>query len=108
MRATYQANQLVFVDETGVNHNTSSHRYGWAPCGDRARCHDFFVCGTKFVAVSIVIFVILIIVQRYLVLPALGLNGILHVDIQEGAYTADSLNHFISSLFIHMNLYPGP
>ncbi len=108
MGATYQANQLVFVDETGVNRNSSSCRYGWALCGDRARCRDFFVRGTKFVAVSIVIFIILIIVQRYSVLPALALDGILHADIQEGAYTADSFNHFISSLFIRMNPYPGP
>ena len=108
MGATYQANQLVFVDETGVNRNSSSCRYGWALCGDRARRRDFFVRGTKFVAVSIVIFIILIIVQRYSVLPALALDGILHADIQEGAYTADSFNHFISSLFICMNPYPGP
>ena len=108
MGATYQANQLVFVYETGVNRNSSSRRYGWALCGDRARCRDFFVRGTKFVAVSIVIFIILIIVQRYSVLPALALDGILHADIQEGAYTADPFNHFISSLFIRMNPYPGP
>ena len=108
MGATYQANQLVFIYETGVNRNSSSCRYGWALCGDRARCRDFFVRGTKFVAVSIVIFIILIIVQRYSVLPALALDGILHADIQEGAYTADSFNHFISSLFIRMNPYPGP
>ena len=46
--------------------------------------------------------------QRYSVLPALALDGILHVDIQEGAYMADLFNDFICSLFIHMNLYPGP
>ena len=55
MGTTYQANQLVFVDETGINHNTSSHRYGWAPCGERAHHHDFFVHGTKFVIDSLVI-----------------------------------------------------
>src|SRR5258708_1207113 len=108
MGATYQANQLVFIYETGVNRNSSSRRYGWALCGDRARHRDFFVRGTKFVAVSIVIFIILIIVQRYSVLPALALDGILHADIQEGAYTADSFYHFISSLFILMKPYPGP
>jgi len=55
MGTTYQANQLVFVDETGINRNTSSHQYGWAPCGERA-CHcDFFVHGTKFIIDSLVI-----------------------------------------------------
>jgi len=70
MGTTYQANQLVFVDETGMNRNTSSRRYGWARCGNRARRRDFFVRGTK-----------------HSVLPALALDGILHVDIQQGAYT---------------------
>ena len=49
MRATYRADQLVFVDETGVNHHTSLRTYGWAPCGERACRRDFFVHGTKFV-----------------------------------------------------------
>ena len=108
MGATYQANQLVFVDETGVNHNTSTCRYGWASYGDRACCHDFFVCGTKFIGDALVIFIILIIVQRYSVLPALALEGILHVDIQQGTYMTELFNEFISSFFICMNLYPGP
>ena len=108
MGATYQANQLVFVDETGVNRNTSTRRYGWASYGERARRRDFFVRGTKFVGDTLVIFIILIIVQRYSVLPALALEGILHVDIQQGAYTTELFNEFISSLFIRMNPYPGP
>jgi len=60
MGTTYQANQLVFVDETGMNRNTSSCRYGWAPCGERAHCCDFFVHGTKFVLDSLVILILLI------------------------------------------------
>ncbi len=108
MGTTYQANQLVFVDETGVNRNTSSWRYGWAPCSDRAHCCDFFVCGTRFISSSFLIAVMLIVFPRYSILPALSMHGILHVDIQQDAYMTDSFNDFIRGLFLHMNPFPGP
>ena len=108
MGTTYQANQLVFVDETGVNRNTSSWRYGWAPCGDRAHHHVFFVHGTRVISSSFLIVVMLIVFPRYSILPALSMHGILHVDIQWGAYTMDSFNDLIRGLFLHMNPFPGP
>ena len=36
------------------------------------------------------------------------MHGILHIDIQCSAYTADSFNNFIGGLLLHMNLFPGP
>jgi len=36
------------------------------------------------------------------------MHGILHVDIQQGAYTTDSFNDFIRGLFLHTNPFPGP
>jgi hypothetical protein len=52
MGANYRADQLVFVDETGVNRHTGARTHGWAPCGERARRRDFFVRGVKYVVFS--------------------------------------------------------
>ena len=43
----YEANQLVFVDESYVDRRLAARDYGWAPSGCRARRHDFFVRGTR-------------------------------------------------------------
>lgn len=43
----YQANQLVFVDESATNRYTTMRKKGWAPVGQRARRRDFFVRGQK-------------------------------------------------------------
>ena len=37
---------LVFVDESACNCHTARQARGWAPSGDRAWCHDYFVHGT--------------------------------------------------------------
>jgi hypothetical protein len=43
--------------------------------------------------------------NRYSVLPALSLDGILHVNIIEGKY--DSFAEFIEGLLVQMNPFPG-
>ncbi|KIO04232.1 hypothetical protein M404DRAFT_36979, partial [Pisolithus tinctorius Marx 270] len=40
------------------------------------------------------------------VLPAVSLDGILHLDIQNCAYTAVMFNQFIDVLLDNMNPYP--
>ncbi|KAF8988310.1 hypothetical protein BDQ17DRAFT_1169664, partial [Cyathus striatus] len=56
----YQPDQLVFVDEAGVNRTTMKREWAWAPVGWHAWRRDFFV---------------------YSVLPVLSLDGILHLDV---------------------------
>jgi hypothetical protein len=53
MGMTYQAEQLVFVDETGVNRRTGARTHGWSPRGERAWRCDFFIRGVKYVCDSI-------------------------------------------------------
>jgi hypothetical protein len=89
MTRNYQAQQLVFVDETGVSCQTGARTHGWSPCGERARRRDFFIRGV-----------------RYSVLPAMSLEGILHCDIQVGAYTAETFDHFVAGLLTKMNHFP--
>ncbi|KAF8333121.1 uncharacterized protein EI90DRAFT_2888821, partial [Cantharellus anzutake] len=46
---------------------------------------------------------------RYSILPALSVEeGILHTNIQEGAYTTATFNDFICSIFPRMNPFPLP
>lgn len=43
---------------------------------------------------------------RYSILPALSLDGILHLDVQEYSHTSVDFNHFISALLDNMNPFP--
>lgn len=45
---------------------------------------------------------------RYSILPALSLDGILHLDVQEGSYNAALFSDFIDALLDNMNPFPGP
>jgi hypothetical protein len=46
--------------------------------------------------------------SRYSVLPALSLDGVLHLDVLEGSYNAVKFNSFIEILLDNMNKFPGP
>ncbi|KZV82862.1 hypothetical protein EXIGLDRAFT_592156, partial [Exidia glandulosa HHB12029] len=65
--------------------------YAWAPIGDRARRRDFFVRGT-----------------RYSILPALSLDGVLRVAVQDRSYKGDDFFDFIESLLDDMRPFPEP
>ena len=43
----FSAEQLVFVDESACNRITTRRRCAWAPIGNRARRHDYFVRGKR-------------------------------------------------------------
>lgn len=45
----YPPSTLVFLDESATNRHTARRSMGWAQRGDRARRHDYFVCGTRCV-----------------------------------------------------------
>ncbi|KAJ8579803.1 hypothetical protein M405DRAFT_706850, partial [Rhizopogon salebrosus TDB-379] len=40
------------------------------------------------------------------ILPALSLDGILHLDVQDHSYTSASFNGFIDGLLDNMNPFP--
>jgi hypothetical protein len=66
--AQYNPQQLIFVDEAGVDDQTNLHRYGWAPLGQACVHCTSFLRGWK-----------------YSILPALSVNGIVALDIFEGS-----------------------
>ncbi len=45
---------------------------------------------------------------RYSILPAISLNGILHVSILKGSFDSKSFGEFIDVLLMQMNPFPGP
>lgn len=45
--------------------------------------------------------------HRYSVLPALSLDGVLHLNVQSRSYTAELFNDFIDGLLDNMNPFPG-
>ena len=45
----YLPEQLVFVDESACNCNTTKREYAWVPINGWARRHDYFVQGQQYV-----------------------------------------------------------
>ncbi|PPQ97475.1 hypothetical protein CVT26_002823 [Gymnopilus dilepis] len=85
----YPPETLVFLDEAACNRLTSNRLKAWAPIGKRARRHDYFVRG-----------------QRYSILPAISLDGVLHLDILTRSWTADEFRTYVEVLLEKMNPYP--
>jgi len=80
--AQYDPQQLVFVDEAGVDDQTNLRRYGWAPLGQACvRCTSFLRG------------------RKYSILPALSVDGIVALDIFEGSVNRE---HFLTFLRNHL------
>lgn len=47
-------------------------------------------------------------IGRYSILPAISLDGILHVKILEGSFTTELFEEFIDSLLDTMQPFPAP
>ena len=102
----YHPDQLVFVDESAMNRLTTRRDRGWAPVGCWSRQRDFFIRGTRYVCLcypssyqwS----------SSYSILPALSLDGVLHLAVEDHPYTAREFNSFIDGLLDVMNPFPGP
>ena len=82
----YQPDQLVFVDESSVDHRTIYRGSAWSFWGTQAQ-HKAFLCA-EMVWMSHIFTAIWesYIIWRFSVLPALSLNGIIHCEIIEGSY----------------------
>jgi transposase len=91
IRTHFRPDQLVFADESHFNRLTLRRPYAWSIRGERACQYEFFLCGTK-----------------YSILPALSLDGILHLKVLENAITGNDFLHFIQGLLPQMNEWPLP
>ncbi|OJT10703.1 hypothetical protein TRAPUB_12796 [Trametes pubescens] len=87
----FQPHHLVFADETHFNRITLRRRFGWAPLGHRARRRDFFVRG-----------------KRYSILPAISLDGVIHLTVQDHSYTGEEFADFVQGVLGQMQPWPLP
>ncbi|OBR02178.1 TPR domain-containing protein [Colletotrichum higginsianum IMI 349063] len=84
--------QLIFVDESGVDKRTGARRTGWAPKGLKAHRSTVLERG-----------------QRYQILPALALDGIVDVVIYPGTTNGDGFFAWISQgLLPKCAAFPAP
>ena len=76
-----------------MQHNwlTLRRPHAWAKCGEHASHHEFQFWGAK-----------------YSILPALSLDGILHLDVIENGVTGAAFRRFIEGLLPRMNKWPLP
>jgi transposase len=87
----FRPEQLVFADESHFNRLTLRRPYAWSIRGKRACRSEFSYRGTK-----------------YSILPALSLDGILHLEVVENAITGDIFRQFVQGLLPRMNRWPLP
>ena len=64
----YNADQLIFIDESSKDERTLTRLYGYSSINTRAKKSVVFIRG-----------------KRYTILPALSLEGFIAVDIMEGS-----------------------
>ena len=88
----YTSNQLIFLDESAKDERSLSRLYGYSPRNTRACKKVVFVRG-----------------KRYTILPALTLDGIIAVDVFEGAcdrkrFVDFVLNQVVCILYLY-NLF---
>jgi transposase len=74
---------FIFIDEAAKNKRTEGRSMGWAMMGKRCVQRRCFVRG-----------------QRYSILPALTLDGIITYDIIEGSVTATRFLQFLRELVV--------
>jgi hypothetical protein len=90
--ATWDANQLIFIDESAANERTGDRKYGWAlmgvtPVESRPLTRS----------------------ERWSILPAYTVDGFITWDIVHGSYTAQMFEEFIEhQVFPLCNPYPHP
>ena len=87
----YRPEHLVFADESHFNRLTLRRPYAWSKRGERASRHEFQFRGAK-----------------YSLLPALSLDGILHLEVVENAVTGADFRRFVERLLPLMNKWPLP
>jgi len=89
--AHFQPEHLVFADESHFNRLSLRRSYAWAPRGDRARRRDFFVRGI-----------------RYSILPAISLDGVIHLEVIDHAFNGHEFANFVRGLLDQMQPWPLP
>ena len=89
--ADYTAEQLVFVDESAANEQTSHRKYVWAPVGVAPHEYRRFERS-----------------RRWSVLPAYTVDGFITWEIEHGSFSQELFEDFIEKKLLPMcNPFPG-
>lgn len=92
MTSDYRADQFVFVDESGVDNRDIRRRRGWAPKGHTPWQQKLLRRG-----------------QRFNILPALTIDGIITSQIYVGSTESVGFDMWIEKKVLPlMNHFPGP
>ena len=90
--ANWQAHQLVFIDESGLNSKLGERDYGWGRRGERVRVK---VSGQKS--------------SNFSLLPAFTVDGYIACNVYDGAVNGERFEDFIENdVLPHCTPYPGP
>jgi transposase len=88
----WNADQLVFLDESAANERTGDRKRGWSPVG--LICEQFRPIKRS---------------ERWSILPALTVEGYIGYSIFQGAFNAELFIEFVEEKVLpHCNPYPGP
>ena len=87
----FRPEQLVFADESHFNRLTLRRPYAWSKRGERATQYEFSFRGSK-----------------YSILPAISLDGIVHLEVLDKAISGDDFRRFVQGLLPRMNEWPLP
>src|SRR5437868_4628651 len=89
--SSLRSDQMVFIDESGVDRSIGTKRKGWAPRGKRPRQIKRFHRGTRFQ-----------------ILPAYTQDGVIHFRVYEGSTDNGVFEDFIETLLPYCGKWPDP
>ena len=84
----YNAEQLIFIDESAKDKRTLTRLYGYSPISTRAKKSVVFIRG-----------------KRYTILPALSLDSFIAVDIMEGSCDKERFQTFVLTQLVSILFY---
>jgi DDE superfamily endonuclease len=87
----WRAEQLVFIDESGINARSGERTHGWSQKG---RVIPYSVAFGR--------------AENYSVLPALTVDGYIACNVYQGAVNGATFKKFIEDLLPQCSRYPGP
>lgn len=94
------------MDESVVNCIATKHNYAWSLVGTCAQSCDFFIHGKRCVPTYSILKYVLRRLNRFSVLLALLMDGVLHMDVLRCSWKGNTFYNFIDTLLDNMNLYP--
>jgi transposase len=89
--SSLRPDQLVFIDETGLDKSIGIRRKGWAPRGKTPRQIKRFHRG-----------------RRFQILPAYTKDGVIHFRVYEGSTDTRIFEDFIEELLPYCGKWPNP